>query len=61
MERLGAGEVLILDGGTGTELQKRGIDVRKGAGSPRLEGVPDVYSSGTGLGAWSATANLDAP
>ncbi len=61
LERLGAGEILILDGGTGTELQKRGIDVRKGAGSPRLEGVPDVYSAGTGHGAWSATANLDAP
>ncbi len=61
LERLGAGEILILDGGTGTELQKRGIDVRKGAGSPRLEGVPDLYSAGTGHGAWSATANLDAP
>ena len=27
LDRLGAGEVLVLDGGTGSELQKRGVDV----------------------------------
>lgn len=48
LERLSAGEVLILDGGTGSELQRRGVNVDKGSTS----GV---------LGVWSASANLDAP
>ena len=43
-ERLQAGERLVLDGGTGSELQRRGVDV--------LEQVE------VSLKAWSATANL---
>ena len=45
MDRLAAGETLLLDGGTGSELQRRGVDVLKGA-TERLE-------------AWSATANIE--
>jgi S-methylmethionine-dependent homocysteine/selenocysteine methylase len=48
MERLGTGEVLLMDGGTGSELQRRGVEVLLG-------------SRGDKLGPWSATANLDAP
>ncbi len=44
-DRLAAGETLLLDGGTGSELQRRGADVLKGA-TGRLE-------------AWSATANIE--
>ena len=44
-DRLAAGETILLDGGTGSELQRRGADVLKGA-TDRLE-------------AWSATANLE--
>lgn len=47
-ERLAAGEVLLLDGATGSELHRRGVNVSKGA-------EPDK------LGPWSATANIDAP
>lgn len=47
-ERLRAGEVLLMDGGTGSELQRRGVEVLLG-------------SRGDKLGPWSATANLDAP
>jgi S-methylmethionine-dependent homocysteine/selenocysteine methylase len=47
-ERLEAGEVLLMDGGTGSELQRRGVEVLLG-------------SRGDKLGPWSATANLDAP
>ena len=47
-ERLSAGERLLLDGATGSELQRRGVYVSKGA----IEGQ---------LGPWSATANIDAP
>ena len=49
--RLQRGELLLLDGGTGSELQRRGIDLSKG--------VTDE-NDGT-LGAWSATALTDAP
>ena len=45
VERLKAGEVLLMDGGTGSELQRRGVDVLKGA-TDRLK-------------AWSATSNID--
>jgi len=31
MDRLNAGETLLLDGGTGSELQRRGVDVLAGA------------------------------
>ncbi len=44
-ERLGRGERLLLDGGTGSELQRRGADVLK--------------ESEDRLKAWSATANVD--
>ena len=44
-ERLSAGETLLLDGGTGSELQRRGANV--------LDGATDR------LKAWSATANIE--
>jgi homocysteine S-methyltransferase len=47
MDRLARGEHLLLDGGTGSELQRRGADVLKGA-------VAQI-----GLEAWSATANIE--
>lgn len=47
-ERLAAGEALLLDGATGSELQRRGVYVSKGARAGKL-------------GPWSATANIDAP
>jgi S-methylmethionine-dependent homocysteine/selenocysteine methylase len=47
-DRLRGGEVLLMDGGTGSELQRRGVEVLLG-------------SRGDKLGPWSATANLDAP
>ena len=50
MDRLNAGETLLLDGGTGSELQRRGVDVSGGTSPDRIV-----------LGAWSASANLDAP
>lgn len=49
LDRLESGDTLLLDGGTGSELQRRGIDVLKGA------------TTEAGLQAWSATANIDAP
>ena len=45
VERLSRGEMLLLDGGTGSELQRRGADVLKEA-EDRLK-------------AWSATANIE--
>jgi len=48
MKRLGRGERLLMDGATGSEIQKRGGDVLKGS-------TPEW------LGAWSATANLESP
>lgn len=45
MDRLRDGETLLLDGGTGSELQRRGADVLLGA-TDRLK-------------AWSATANIE--
>ena len=46
MDRLKAGDVLLMDGGTGSEIQRRGVDVLKGAETNKLM-------------AWSATANID--
>ena len=46
-DRLIDGEILLLDGGTGSELQRRGVNVLKDA-TDKLE-------------AWSATANIDNP
>jgi S-methylmethionine-dependent homocysteine/selenocysteine methylase len=48
-ERLARGERLLLDGGTGSELQRRGVNVSKGSS---VEG---------GLGAWSGPAVDEAP
>jgi len=31
LERLGAGDTILMDGGTGTELQRRGVDISRGA------------------------------
>ena len=45
VDRLRAGETLLLDGGTGSELQRRGADVLKEA-EDRVK-------------AWSATANIE--
>jgi S-methylmethionine-dependent homocysteine/selenocysteine methylase len=47
-DRLRNGEILLMDGGTGSELQRRGVEVLLG-------------SRGDKLGPWSATANVDAP
>ena len=30
LDRLSEGEVLLMDGGTGTELQRRGVNIDKG-------------------------------
>ncbi len=46
-DRLKGGEVLLMDGGTGSELQRRGVEVLLG-------------SQGDTLGPWTATANIDA-
>ena len=45
LDRLNEDQSLLLDGGTGSELQRRGVDV--------LVGAKD------GLKAWSATANIE--
>ena len=45
VDRLKDGDVLLMDGGTGSELQRRGVNVLRGA-TDRLK-------------AWSATANVD--
>lgn len=47
LDRLKSGERLLLDGGTGSEVQRRGADVLKGA------------TAEIGLQAWSATANIE--
>ena len=46
-DRIAAGETLLMDGGTGSEIQRRGAEVLIGA-------TPEI-----GLQAWSATANID--
>ena len=48
VERLAAGHHILLDGGTGSELQRRGVEVLHGSGETR------------GLAAWSALANIEA-
>ena len=61
VERLAAGDILVMDGGTGSELQKRGVDVYKGATVERSPMAPGEYGTTTGHGVWSATANFEAP
>ena len=62
LDRLSEGEVLLMDGGTGTELQRRGVNVAKGTS---ITGRPYTTSKGVttqeALGVWSAAANVDAP
>ena len=62
LDRLSAGEVLLMDGGTGTELQRRGVNVTKGTS---ITGRPYTTSKGVTTqgreGVWSAAANVDAP
>ncbi|UCF81030.1 MAG: homocysteine S-methyltransferase family protein [Acidobacteriota bacterium] len=59
IDRLKAGESLLMDGATGSELQRRGFDVSQGA--VQGKGVdPETGWSGS-IGVWSAPANLDAP
>ena len=48
MERLGAGEVLLMDGATGSELALRGVNLSKGA-------TPEK------LGAWSVPLSTTQP
>ena len=47
MDRINEGDVLLMDGGTGSEIQARGAEVLIGA------------TVGSGLKAWSATANIE--
>ena len=47
-DRIEAGDLLLMDGATGSELQRRGVNVAAGA------------TKGS-LGVWSATANVEAP
>src|SRR5437868_9300278 len=47
-DRLREGDILLLDGATGSELGRRGVNVSKGSTKEKL-------------GPWSATANVDAP
>lgn len=53
MERLAAGEILLMDGGTGSELQRRGVNTQKA--------IADNQGNIQGIYPWRATANLDAP
>ena len=48
VERLTRGGLILLDGGTGSELQRRGVEVLHGSGETRR------------LAAWSALANVEA-
>jgi homocysteine S-methyltransferase len=76
VDRLRAGEILLLDGATGSEIQRRGFDVSRGAtkepGREWLEtfgkgwngegGQIDSNDDWAGtIGPWGAPANLDAP
>ena len=47
-DRLQTGDVIVMDGATGSELQQRGVNISKGSTKEKL-------------GVWSAAANLDAP
>ncbi len=62
LDRLSEGEVLLMDGGTGTELQRRGVNIHKGTSTTVR---PYTTSKGVKaqerLGVWSAAANVDAP
>ena len=71
VDRLKAGDVLLMDGGTGTELHRRGVNISRGATVEKRPTAPPAYASQhvpgvnyrsvTGLGVWSAPANFEAP
>ena len=71
MDRLRAGDVILMDGGTGSELHRRGVNISKGATVEKRPTAPAKYASiqvpgvnyksVTGVGVWSAPANLEAP
>ena len=48
-KRLATGEKLLLDGGTGSEIQRRGVGVSRG------------YDAKGNIGPWSSVANITAP
>jgi S-methylmethionine-dependent homocysteine/selenocysteine methylase len=62
LDRLAAGERLLMDGGTGSELQRRGVSVDEGASTkPRSYASSKGVKTAETLGVWSATANVKAP
>jgi len=77
IDRLKAGEILVKDGGTGSEVQRRGYSVSQGASRSSnrkwgptfgkgwngdAEGINDPLDDWAGLlGPWSTPANLNAP
>src|SRR5262245_1651984 len=71
LDRLGSGEVLVMDGGTGSELHRRGVNISKGATVDKRPTAPPKYASiqvpgvnyrsVTGVGVWSAPANVEVP
>lgn len=71
LDRLRAGDVILMDGGTGSELHRRGVNISKGATVEKRPTAPEKYSSiqvpgvkyksVTGVGVWSAPANVEVP
>jgi S-methylmethionine-dependent homocysteine/selenocysteine methylase len=71
VDRLRAGDVILMDGGTGSELHRRGVNISKGATVEKRPTAPARYAetqvagvkyrSVTGVGVWSAPANVEAP
>jgi homocysteine S-methyltransferase len=77
IDRLKAGDILLLDGATGSEIQRRGFDVARGATKEAdtewqetfgkgwngdAEGITDPLDDWAAtIGPWGAPANLDAP
>lgn len=70
-ERLKNGDVILMDGGTGSELHRRGVNISKGATVEKRPTAPPKYASAvvpgvkyrsvTGVGVWSAPANVEVP
>ena len=62
LDRLSEGEVLLMDGGTGSELERRGVNLSKGASTTgRTYTTSKGVTTNETLGVWSAAANVDAP
>ena len=71
LDRLRAGDVILMDGGTGSELQRRGVNISGGATVKKRPTAPPKYASiqvpgvnyrsVTGVGVWSAPANVETP